>query len=285
MKKASLHTFKRKEKSIINAWNKGSKTILIILILIPSIFVFYWMITSSLKVGVDIFAMPPKWFFKPTIDNYLRAFQLTPFLRYFTNSVVIAFGATALGLVIGLPAAYTIAKYRQQKLAIGILFSRIMPGVAYLVPLFLLFIRINMVGSYPAVILAHVVVTFPLTVWIMVGFFEGIPSELMDAAMIDGCSKWGTFVRIALPLAAPGISVSGILSFIFSWNDFKMALVLSNSLTRTLPVAVFNYMYEASADWGAMMAYATVITFPVLLMALFMQRYITTGLTMGAVKQ
>lgn len=281
MKKTPLHTHKR----IIDVWNRGSKIILIILILIPSVFVFYWMITSSLKVGVDIFVMPPKWIFRPIIDNYLRAFQLTPFLRYFINSIIVASSATTLGLVIGVPVAYTIAKYRQQKLAIGILFARIMPGVAYLLPLFLFFMRLNMVGGYPAIILSHVVVTFPLTVWIMVGFFEDIPAELTDAAMIDGCSRIGSLVRVALPLAAPGISVAGVLSFIFSWNDFKMALVLSDSYTRTLPVGVFSFMYEASADWGAMMAYATIITLPVMLMALFVQRYITTGLTMGGVKQ
>jgi len=118
----------------------------------------------------------------------------------------------------------------------------------------------------------------------MIGFFEDLPHELFDAAQIDGCSRYGVFFRIALPLTRPGVVTAGILAFVFSWNDFKMALILSNSETRTLPVAVFNFMTEASLNWGAMMAYSTIIIIPVIVLTLFVQRHIVTGLTMGGVK-
>ena len=258
---------------------------LVILLLLPAAFVFFWMVSSSIKPQVDIYAIPPKWFdFQPTLKHYVAAMTTTPFVRYTLNSTIVALGSSLIGLIIGLPAAYSIARYRQQKLGLVLLTSRIMPGVGYLVPLFLLFLKLHMIGSYLAVILSHLVVTFPLTVYIMIGFFEDLPPELFDAAEIDGSGKIGTFFRIALPLTKPGVVTAGILAFIFSWNDFKMALILSNSSTRTLPVAVFNFMTEASLNWGAMMAYATIITIPVIILTLFVQRHIVTGLTMGGVK-
>jgi multiple sugar transport system permease protein len=258
---------------------------LVVLILAPAIFVFFWMVTSSLKHQVEIYALPPIWLnFQATLRNYKVAFSTTPFVRFALNSTIVALGSSIAGLVIGLPAAYSIARYRQGRLGMILLTARLMPGVGYLVPLFILFLKLKLIGTYPALILSHLVVTFPLTVYIMVGFFEDLPSELLDAALIDGCSKFGSFFRIALPLTRPGMVTAAILAFIFSWNDFKMALILSNSSTRTLPVAVFNFVHEASLDWGAMMAYSTIITIPVLVLALFIQRHIVTGLTMGGIK-
>lgn len=257
----------------------------VFLILLPAVFVFFWMVSSSLKKPVDIYKIPPIWvLFEYTAQNYINATSQTPFFRYLLNSSVVALGSSLIGLLIGLPAAYSIARYKQNFIGMTLLTARLMPGVGYLVPLFLFFMKIKMVGSYQALILSHLVVTFPLTVYIMVGFFEDLPRDLTDAALIDGCSKWSAFYRIALPLTKPGMVTAGILAFIFSWNDFKMALILSNSQTRTLPVAVFNFMNEAYLDWGGMMAYATIITIPVLILALFVQKHIVTGLTMGSVK-
>ncbi len=253
--------------------------------LIPAAFVFFWMASSSFKQGVDIYAMPPRWFdFTPTFDNYRVAMERTPFAQYATNSAVVATCSSLLGLAIGLPAAYTIARYRQKRLALALLTSRLLPGIAYVVPFFLLFTFIGLNGTYLALILAHVVVTLPLTVYIMINFFEGLPAELYDAAQVDGCTRIQTFFRVALPLTRPGVVTAGILAFIFSWNDFKMALVLSNQETRTLPIAVFNFVHEASLEWGPMMAYATLISLPVLALTLFVQKHIISGLTMGSVK-
>jgi multiple sugar transport system permease protein len=259
--------------------------LVVLLLLLPAGFVFFWMITSSFKQGVDIYTMPPKWLnFEPTLQNYQRAFERTPFLQYAGNSTLVAVASSTLGLLIGIPAAYTIARYNQKRLAVSLLTARLLPGVAFLVPFFILFTQIGLVGSYPALILAHLLVTFPLTVFIMINFFESIPAELYDAAEVDGCTKIGVFLRVAVPLTRTGMVTSAILAFIFSWNDFKMALVLSNSDTRTLPVAVFNFVHEASLEWGPMMAYATVITLPIVILTLFAQKHIVAGMTMGSIK-
>ncbi|WP_326550409.1 carbohydrate ABC transporter permease [Micromonospora sp. NBC_01813] len=257
----------------------------LIVALAPAAFVFFWMVTSSFKQQVDIYTIPPQWLnFSPTLDNYRSALEQTPFTRYMMNSLLVATASSLFGLMIGLPAAYSIARYRQSKLSLSLLTARLLPGVAYLVPFFVAFTALRMVGSYPALILSHVIITFPLTVFIMVNFFAGLPAEIYDAAEVDGCGRLETFWRIALPLTRPGMLTAGILAFIFSWNDFKMALILSDGDTRTLPVAVFNFVHEASLDWGPMMAYATIIMIPVLILTLFAQRHIVTGMTMGSVK-
>lgn len=268
------------------SWGRGiGLTVAVAALLVPAMFVFFWMVTSSLKQGVDIYTMPPKWLnFTPTWDNYVRAFERTPFLQYAGNSLLVAASASLAGLAIGVPAAYTIARYNQKRLALSLLTARLLPGVAFLVPFFILFTQLRMMGSYPAIILGHILVTFPLTVFIMANFFEGIPQELYDAGEVDGCTRFSVFFRVALPLTRSGLVTSGILAFIFSWNDFKMALVLSNAQTRTLPVAVYNFINEASLEWGPMMAYATVITVPVIVITIFAQRHIVTGMTLGSGK-
>jgi len=237
-----------------------------------------------LKTQVEIFATPPVWIFRPTFKNYALVFEQQPFLNYMFNSAIVATTSTLIGMILGLPAAYSIARYRQQKLALGILAARIMPGVAYLVPLFLLFRSLGLLGTHVGLIISHVLVTFPLVVWVMIAFFEDIPQELFDAALVDGSSRIGAFLRIALPIAQPGIIATAILAFVFSWNDFKFALVLTNQATRTLPVSIFSWVGFASVDWGAIMASVTMVVLPVLLLTLLVQRYIVNGLTFGAMK-
>jgi multiple sugar transport system permease protein len=203
------------------------------------------------------------------------------FLR---NSTFVAVGSTVLGLVFGLPAAYTIAKYKQQKLAVAILVGRIIPAISLLVPWFIMFSNFGLVGTYTALILSHLLITLPMTIWLMIGFFEDIPRELDDAALIDGCGRFESFVKISLPLVKPGIAASAILSFIFSWNNFLFSLVLAGQDTRPLPVAVFSFISYTLIDWGGLMAAATVVTLPVLIMILFVQRHMVRGLTLGSVK-
>jgi multiple sugar transport system permease protein len=200
------------------------------------------------------------------------------------NSIVVAMGATGFGLLIGLPAAYSISKFRQKKLATIILTARMAPGIAFLVPWFILFLKVKMIDTYFAIILTHLILVLPLIIWIMVGFFEDFPNELEDAAMIDGCSTLLCFLKIVLPIVTPGIVTAAILSIIFSWNNFMFSLVISGDTTRTLPVAVFNFISWDSLNWGGLSAAATVVTLPVLIVSLIVQRYIVKGLTFGAIK-
>ncbi len=254
--------------------------------MLPTVFVFYWMITLSLKPQVEATAYPPSFFrFSVTTAGYRTVFTKYPFLLYTWNSLVVAVGCTALGLAVGLPAAYSIARWRQRGLAVTILVARIIPGISYLIPWYIFFRQLRMVDTHGALILTHLIVGLPIIIWVMIGFFEDVPRDLEDAALIDGCTHLGIFWRVALPLVRPGVMATAILSFVFSWNNFLFSVILAGRETRTLPIAVFNMISYEEINWGTLAAAATMITLPVLVLALLVQRHIVTGLTLGAVKQ
>ena len=270
-------------------WRAFAKTAgfygLVIVVMLPTAFVFYWMITLSLKPQVEAAAFPPSFFhFTVTVKGYVEVFAKHPFLLYTWNSLVVAFGTTLLGLIVGLPAAYSIAQWKQQRLALTILVARIIPGISYLIPWYILFRNLRMVDTYTALILTHLVVGLPITIWVMIGFFEDIPPDLREAALIDGCTDYGAFWRVAIPLVKPGVVATAILAFIFSWNNFLFSVILAGRNTRTLPIAVFNMIGYEEINWGPLAAAATLITLPVIILTLIIQRHIVTGLTFGAVK-
>jgi multiple sugar transport system permease protein len=244
---------------------------------------FLWMVLGSLKKTVDFLAFPPVFLFTPTLDNYRQVLADNAFLRYTLNSTVVAAGATLLGLLLGIPAAYALARYRRTAIGVVLLMARMAPGIAFLIPLFVMFLQLHLVGSFASLIASHLIFTLPLTVWMMVGFIEAVPVEIEKAALIDGCSLPGVLLRIIVPLTAQGIAATGVLAFIASWNNFLFALVLANEDTKTLPVAVLGYIGYNSIQWGNLMAAATLITLPVLLLALCVQRYIVRGLVAGAI--
>ena len=245
---------------------------------------FLWMVLNAFKSPLQIIKLPPELIFEPTLRNFQNVFGTQNFMRYIMNSVIIGAGCTLFGLLIGLPAAYSIARYRQNRLAIVILMARMVPGITFLVPLFIIFRRLELIDTYTSLILAHMLVGLPFIVWVMVPFFESIPRELTEAAVMDGASAVRTFVGVVLPLSGPGIVTASILSFVFSWNNFMFSIVLASSKTRTVPVAIYNFISYAQIDWGGLMAAAVVITLPVLVLAIVTQRYVIRGLTAGAIK-
>lgn len=251
----------------------------------PAAFVFLWMLSLSLKNELDNTAFPPVFIPRPpTFANFVKVFAENDFLTYTENSVIVSFGATALALAVGVPAGYGIAKARAMRAAMLILIARITPGLSYLIPLFLLFQWMGMVGTLTPLVITHLVLTVPIVVWVMIGFFEGLPGELEEAALVDGATIWQAFRHVALPLARPGITVATILAFIFSWNNFLFGVVLANRETRTLPIAVYNMLTFEQVSWGPLAAAALVVTAPVLLLTLLMQKEIVVGLTAGGVK-
>ena len=258
--------------------------LLMALVLVIMLFPFYWMILTSFRNQLANTSATPVWFFRPTLDNYINVVRGNDFLAFTWNSFVVASLSTLLGLVIGLPAAYSIARFKQNGLAFAILIARLTPYITYLVPWYLAFRALGLIDTYVALTLTHLIVGMPLITWIMISFFEDVPVELEEAAFVDGSSRIGAFWRIILPLSAPGIVAAGILAFIFSWNQFLFSLVLSGPNTRPVPVAVFNFISYGQIDFGGLGAAAVLITLPVILLTLLIQRYIVTGLTMGAVK-
>lgn len=243
-----------------------------------------WMLIASFKTNVDIHNPATTFKFSPTLGNYETVFGQANYLKYIFNSFWVGFASTALSLIIGVPAAYSMSRFLMKKSAALVLLARIIPGVSLLVPWYIVFSNMRLVGGYGVLILSHMFVALPLIVFIMMSFFDQLPLELEEQAQVDGLTPIGAFLRITLPLSIPGIATASILSFIFSWNNFMFALVLSGSKTKTLPVAIFDFVAYASIDWGGLMAAAVVITLPIMVIALFTQKYIVSGLTAGATK-
>jgi len=257
----------------------------VIMLVSPAALVFLWMLSLSLKNELDNTAYPPVFIpDPPVIDNFVAVFERNDFLRYAMNSVIVSVSATGLAIMLGVPAGYGIAKMKATKAAVVILLARITPGLSYLIPLFLLFQWVGLTGTLAPIVITHLVITVPIVVWIMMGFFEGLPSELEEAALVDGATIWQAFRHVAMPLARPGITVATILAFIFSWNNFVFAMVLAGRETRTLPVAVNNMLTFEQISWGPLSAAALLVTLPVLLLTLIAQRQIVAGLTAGGVK-
>ena len=257
----------------------------LLVLLSPVVFVFLWMLSLSLKPDVENTAYPPIFIPRqPTLDHFREVFTNSPFALYGLNSLIVATVSTALSLIIGVPAGYGIAKARAYGLAAFVLISRMTPGLSFLIPWFMLFRFLGLNNTLWALIITHLVIGLPITIWVMMGFFEDLHPELDEAALVDGAGIWAAFRDIALPLSRPGMTVAAILAFIFSWNNFIFAVVLAGRETRTLPVAVFNVLTFEQLAWGALAAAALVVTLPVLILTAFVQRQIVVGMTAGGIK-
>ena len=251
----------------------------------PAILVFLWMLSLSLKNEIDNIAYPPVFIpSPPTFANFVAVFEQNSIGRYFWNSIVVSGGATLIALLVGIPAGYGIARTGAHRLTVLILIARMTPALSYLIPLFAVFQFLHLNNTLTALVITHLVITVPIIVYSMAGHFETQPRELEEAAQIDGASAWGAFRYVALPLARPGIVVGFILAFIFSWNNFIFGAVLAGRETRTLPVAVYNVLTFEQLAWGPLAAAAIIVTLPVLLLTIVIQKEILTGMTAGGVK-
>jgi multiple sugar transport system permease protein len=249
----------------------------------PAILVFLWMLSLSLEI--DNLAYPPVFVPRPpTLANFVHVFSENSMGLYFWNSIVVSGMATLLALAVGVPAGYGIARAKAHKLTVLILIARMTPALSYLIPLFTVFQLLGLNNTLTALVITHLVITVPIIVYIMAGHFETLPRELEEAAQIDGANVWTAFRYVALPLARPGIVVGTILAFIFSWNNFVFGAVLAGRATRTLPAAVYNVLTFEQLAWGPLAAAAIVVTLPVLLLTILIQKEIVVGLTHGGVK-
>ena len=249
------------------------------------LFPFLWMLSSSFKTQVDIISWPPKIVFAPTLANYEKVFGEQDFLKYFVNSTIVGTCAVGLSLLLGLPAAYSIARFTQRKLAVFILLARLMPGISFLMPWYIVFSRLDLMDSYTALILSHMLIALPIVVWIMSSYFATIPPEMEESAMVDGATRFGAFVRILLPLLGPGLVATSLFAFILAWNEFIIAYVfLHTPQKQTLMVWLASFTTLRGTDWGPLMAGATLCALPVIIFFLLVQRRIAFGLTAGAVK-
>jgi ABC-type glycerol-3-phosphate transport system permease component len=259
------------------------------LLIVVCLFPFWWMLLSSVKTLRELYTVPPIWWpDAPTWDNYRRVLFESNIPRYFLNSVIISVGSTALALVLAIFASYGFARFAfraKPVLQAFVLIGQLLPTAAIIVPLFITLRVLGLVNTFWGLILVYMIITLPLSVWMLTSYFKAIPAELDEAAIIDGASRLGVLFRITLPLSVPGIVAVCVYAFVTTWNEFIFALCFAtDSSVKTLPIGLAEFSTEFNTDWGAVMAASVVMTLPIALLFLSMQRLFVGGLTAGATK-
>jgi multiple sugar transport system permease protein len=269
---------------------RGISTVLIytqtLLLLTLTLFPVLWLIQLSLKVESEAFRMPPQLIFWPTLENYVALFQ-GKFARSFGNSLIVSVATTLISLVLGVPAAYALSRagFQADKgIALWVLTTRMAPPIAFAIPFFLTYRYLGLIDTLLGLMIIYLTFNLSLVIWMMRTFFDGLPRSLEEAAEIDGAGPWGAFLRITLPLAGPGLATTAIFCFLFAWNDFFFALVLTRSQAQMAPVAIVNFMNYEGWEWGKIAAGGTLIMLPVVIFSLLVRRYLIRGLTAGALK-
>ena len=251
-----------------------------------SLFPVIWTFLTSIKSNVDAFAMPPKWIFQPTLSNYMNVFEKQPFGKYFFDSIVVAVVSTVVIMVVGSLGAYSVTRYQARGVEMGkyVLLFRMLPPMAIVLPVFILFRTYGMLDTYPGLIMVYTGFNLPFGIWMLMGFFQNLPMELEEAALVDGCSRYRAFWKVILPLASPGIAATSILVLIQCWNEYLFALILTARNVRTLPIGASMFVQEHQILWGELTAAAILIMLPIFVAGVFVQRYLVRGLTVGALK-
>ena len=249
---------------------------------------FLWQFVTSLKPDAELAQLPPMLPRAPTLEHYRAIFTGAPFFRIIANSAVVAACSTALSIAIGSLAAFGLAKLSirfKGLVLIFILSASMFPPIATVSPLFIIIRALHLRDTWWGLIMTYTTFTLPLSIWIMTNFFREIPDEIYLASRVDGCSPFQSFVKIMLPLAAPGIATAAILVFIFAWNEFLFALTFTATpASRTIPVAIALFPGLHEMPWGDIAAASIVVTIPLIVLVLLFQRRIIEGLTAGAVK-
>lgn len=261
--------------------------IALIIFLVITLLPYLWLVLTSFKTKLDAFSIPPKLFFQATLNNYYEAFIERGMLNSLKNSLIVMLSTVGIGMAIGLPSAFAFSRFktRGDKLMLNYLLgTRFTPFVVLALPLYLIMSKLGMLDSYAGIIIAHVSFNLPFIVWMMKGFFDAVPKEIDEAARVEGYSWFRVFVSIDIPLAKSGLAATAVFCAINSWNEFLMALILTGRTTATMPVAVPGMMTPQGTLWGQIAAVGTVITIPVLIFAIMVQKHMVAGMTMGAVK-
>ncbi len=238
----------------------------LLMLLVVFLFPLLWVVGLSLKTRLQTFTPAPMFVWQPTLENYITVLERADFVSAFVNSLLTSSGAVALSLCVGIPAAYVFARFPfrgSSFLFFSLLVMRMLPPIAILLPMFVLFNKLGLINTHLALILAYTTFSLPMVTWIMRGFFENLPRELEECAWVDGASRYAAFRLVVLPLARPGVVAATILSLLLAWNDFLFAAVLTNNATRTLPVLMAGYSGgDTGIEWGPMTASAVLVVFP-----------------------
>jgi multiple sugar transport system permease protein len=271
----------------LKSYRPLAEVLLLLLIIVFCIFPFYWMVTTSLKTQLEALASPPSWIFEPTFANYTQVLFKDNVGQSLVNSLIVAVCTTALALILGTPAAYALSRFefrRKKDLWFWFITNRMVSPIVLALPFFLIVRKLGLLDSHIVLILIYLTFNLPIVIWICTDQFRSIPWDLDEAAVLDGAKPFHIFWKICLPLAAPGIAVSAIFSFIFSWNELMYALVLTRKVAKTAPAMAVGFMEGYHLPYGKIMATSTLIVIPVIVFALIASKHLIRGLTMGAVK-
>ncbi len=272
----------------ITLGEKIAKNIAIIFVIIFFMMPIFWLVTTAFKFGREAFVIPPKWFsFEFTLRNFEKVLTETQTGTFLTNSVIITTGATLFSLLLGVPGGYAIARSKSVFVNLSSYFFLLLlmiPPIAMLIPFYLIMRDLHLLGTYTAVIILDTVFDASFVVWMMRGYFQDVPKEMEEAALVDGASHWAAFVKVALPLSVPGIVASALYCIIFSWNDFLFALMLTSPTTKTIPLGILASFSASEISWGIMAVMSIFAIIPAVIISLFLNRYFVQGLTMGASK-
>lgn len=275
-------------------WWRWAGRIALVLLMIFTVVPMAWMFLTSIKSQFAALQYPPQWWpAEPTLQNYWRLVDPSDsigqeFLRYFWNSFYVSLLTTILGVAVAVPAAYAFSRFRfpgRTLLFFGVLVRNMFPAVVFLMPLFLLMRWLGLVNTHGSLILTYLTFGLPLSIWLLKGFFDNIPIQLEQAARIDGATRFQAFLLIVMPLSTPGIIATSIFSFIGAWNEYVYAYTfLSKQESMTLPVGIQRFFTEFATDWPGLMAATFLMSVPVVVLFLILQKYFVRALTEGAVK-
>lgn len=274
---------------VLRGYSKLIGNLMLVLGVLIIIGPFLWVALQSFKYEIEI--LKGSWIFPPTLFNYEDVLwsRRSDFPRNVLNSAIVAAVSTFFVLIVGTLAAYSLARLQWKKWIAGAflgwtLIFNMIPPLTLVGPWYLIFREIGLSETLTAVVLTHIALHLPMTIWMMMAYFGDIPRDLEEAAMVDGCRRIDAFWKISLPLVTPGLIAAGVLAFVFSWNEFSVALNLTNRATATVPVAIARFAQQYEIQYGQMAATSVLSTIPALILMFFGQRFVVQGLTMGAVK-
>lgn len=267
-------------------WAAGKGVLIAILAFVYMIPVIV-LILTSFKTQVQIMSKTPTWIFMPTLLNYNTVLLEQGFLRYMTNSLIVGLASTVFTLVVGGCASYALVRFDffgKGAISLGTLLLRMIPPAVLVVPIYVLWTFFGLADTLLGLVVIYVGLNLPFTIWVLISFISDIPVELEESAVVDGCGPWRIFFRIILPLIRPGLAAAAIFTFRISWNEFILALVLTNRMTRTLPVATTIYLTDTGIEWGNITAMGTLVALPAIIFTFLAAKQLISGLTAGAVK-
>ena len=269
-------------------FGQSGRIAVFIILLLCIVGPFLWLVNSSFQRRVELFSRPPTWLPSSLyLKNYVEVLTDPVLIHTLKNSLIISTFTTSLALVIGSLAAYAFTRFQfpaKKTLFLSLLATQMLPGMSLMIPLYMLLRSVKLIYTYQGLVVTYLTFSLPYVVWLLRSFFQSLPVEIEEAALVDGCTRWQAIWKVVVPLSMPGFISTGIFAFVGAWNEFMLASVLTNTATKTFPVKLAQFMGEESTAYEHMFAAAVLGTIPVLVLVLVFQKYIVKGLTEGGLK-